>query len=165
MAPKVSILTGSQQPLCELVPSEGELGLVFMAAWPLQESFPSGALWRSGGRGETHVAQPCLRPRQGDKYLRCPGSSALSLPNIVHAGVGFCPGKWFHVLPRWYFVRHSQSFCVESLCFGEVASGLFIRQSLGPHDYPLCWSQKVCHLEIQPEPPDHSPGASRALDL
>lgn len=159
----------SQQPLCELVPSEGELGLVFMVAWPLQESFPSGALWRGG---ETPVAQPCLQPRQGDKYLRCPGSSALSLPNIVHAGVGFCPGKWFHVLPRWYFVRHSQSFCVESLCrntcFREVASGLFIRQSLGPHDFRCAGPRKhspVCHLEIQPEPPDHSPGALRALDL
>lgn len=140
-----------------------------MAAWPLQESFPPGALWRSV-RGEPHVAQPCLQPRQGDKYLRWPGSSALSLPNIVHTVVSFCPGKWFHVLPRWYFVRHSQSFYVESLfrntCFREVASALFIGQSLGPHGFWCAGPRKhrlVCHLEIQPGPPDHSPGPRGTL--
>lgn len=108
-------------------------------------------------QGEPHVAQPCLQPRQGDKYLRWPGSSALVLPNIVHAVVGFCPGKWFHVLPRWYFVRHSQSFGVESLfrntCFREVASALFIGQSLGPHGFWCAGPRKhrlACYLEIQP---------------
>lgn len=149
---------------CELVLSEGERSSVLMAAWPLQESFPSGGLVEECP-GEPRTAQPCLRPRQGDKYLRWPGSSVLSLPNIVRTVVGFCPGKWFHVLPRWYFVKHSQSFCVQSLCrntcFREVASALFTGQSPGPHGFPCTGPRKhslVCCLETQPGPPDHSQG-------
>lgn len=145
--------------------SEGKLSLVLVATWPLQESFPSGGLVEECP-GELHTAQPCLQPRQGDKYLRWPDSSALSLPNIVHAVVGFCPGKWFHVLPRWYFVKCSATFYVPSLCrnthFREVASALFIGQSPGPHGFPCTGPRKhslvCCCLEIQPGPPDHSQG-------
>lgn len=37
-------ISTSQQSRCELVLYKGELGLVLMAAWPRQESLPSGTL-------------------------------------------------------------------------------------------------------------------------